>query len=71
VVANASQSKEEAKKAYAYNTWQNWWRHTFTTEDYMQYVAETPTDFLGTVFNSHGSEWEQIDSEEEGYVARC
>eukprot|EP00729_Bicosta_minor_P030941 gene30941-28803_t len=65
VVANPSQSKEEARKAYAFNTWQNWWRHTFTTEDYMEYISEKKTDFLATVFNLHGSDWELVDSEEE------
>jgi len=65
VVANPSQSKEEARKAYAFNTWQNWWRHTFTTEDYMEYISEKKTDFLSTVFNCHGTDWELVDSEEE------
>lgn len=65
VVGNQSSGKDEAKRAYAYNTWLNWWKSTYTTEDYMQYVKEQKTDFLGSIFGLHDKEWEEVDSDEE------
>jgi len=65
VVVTQGANKNEAKRAYIYNTWLNRWRSTYTTEDYMDYLSEQKTDFLGTIFNLHEAEWEMVDSDEE------
>lgn len=50
VVADPSQ-RETAKLAREYAAWLRWWKSTLTTEDYLEFVAEQETDFVGSLFS--------------------
>ena len=59
VVASSTDSIEVAKKAREYQAWKNWWNSTFSTSDYLEFLAERPTDFLGVVYSIYDDAFDQ------------
>ena len=63
VVACSTDSVEVGKKAREYQAWKNWWNSTFSTSDYLEFLAERPTDFLGVLYSIYDDAFDQeVDS---------
>eukprot|EP00041_Stephanoeca_diplocostata_P005569 m.64053 g.64053 ORF g.64053 m.64053 type:complete len:1078 (-) comp15873_c0_seq2:173-3406(-) len=50
VLAATGASKANAQAAREYAAWKKWWDATVHTDDYLEYVSECQTDFLGVVY---------------------
>lgn len=59
VVASSTDSVDVAKRAREYQAWKNWWNSTFSTSDYLEFLAERPTDFLGVVYSIYDDAFDQ------------
>lgn len=53
---------DAAKRAREWQSWKNWWDSTYSTADYLEYVAEKPTDFLGVVMSTYNQSYDKTDA---------